>query len=194
MKVVGFVGMPGCGKSEAADVARSMGIPVVIMGDVVRKEVRSTGLEIVPETLRKAMIEMRRKYGKGVVAERCLPLVRALSTHKMVAIDGIRSPEEIDVFRREFPGFFVIAIHSSPRTRFRRLQDRRRGDDPDTWKQFCERDNIELSVGIGGAIALADAVVSNEGNQPVFRKNVKRILLEVATNDQSTRGSASLPH
>ncbi|MFA5579215.1 MAG: AAA family ATPase, partial [Methanothrix sp.] len=35
---MGFVGMPGSGKSVAADVAREMNIPVVVMGDVIREE------------------------------------------------------------------------------------------------------------------------------------------------------------
>ena len=183
MRLVGIVGMPGCGKSEAADVARSMGIPVVVMGDIIRKEVRESGARIGQESLRKTMIELRRKFGKGVVAERCLPLLRAMGRQKMVVVDGIRSPDEVEVFRREFPDFFVVAIHSSPRTRFQRLHERRRGDDPDTWEQFCERDKIELGVDIGNAIALADAIVINEGDQSEFRKNVRKILKEVANND-----------
>jgi dephospho-CoA kinase len=183
MRLVGIVGMPGCGKSEAADVARSMGIPVVVMGDVIRRAVRESGARIGQESLRKMMIELRRKFGKGVVAERCLPSVRALSRHKIVVVDGIRSPDEVEVFRREFSDFFVVAIHSSPRTRFHRLHERRRGDDPDTWEQFCERDRIELGVDIGAAIALADAIVVNEGDQSEYRENVKRILNEVASND-----------
>ena len=40
MKVYGFVGLPGSGKSEAADVARELGIPVVTMGDVIRQACR----------------------------------------------------------------------------------------------------------------------------------------------------------
>jgi dephospho-CoA kinase len=183
MKVVGIVGMPGCGKSGAADVARSMGIPVVVMGDIIRKEVTDSGLEISSATLMETMIRLRKTFGKGVVAERCLPLLMALNSHEMVVVDGIRSLNEIKVFRREFPDFFVIAIHSSPRTRFERLQERRRGDDPDTWEQFCERDRIELSVEIGDAIALADIVLSNEGSQAEFRENVREILREVATDD-----------
>ena len=180
MKLVGIVGMPGCGKSEAADVARSMGIPVVVMGDVIRREVKKSGLRIDQGTLREMMIDLRRKFGKGVVAERCLPLLRALSSHKVVVVDGIRSPDEVNVFRREFPDFSIMAIHSSPKTRFRRLQERRRGDDPNTWEQFCDRDRIELGVDIGDAVALADNVVINEGNQSKFRENVRRIFREVA--------------
>ena len=42
MKIIAFVGMPASGKSEAARIAAKMGIPVVNMGDVIRKEVIET--------------------------------------------------------------------------------------------------------------------------------------------------------
>ena len=38
MTVIGIVGLPGSGKSEAANVAAEMGVPVVTMGDVIREE------------------------------------------------------------------------------------------------------------------------------------------------------------
>ncbi|MHC1593685.1 MAG: AAA family ATPase, partial [Methanotrichaceae archaeon] len=51
MKIVGFVGMPGSGKSVAADVARQMGIQVVVMGDVIRDEAARLGLEPCDQNL-----------------------------------------------------------------------------------------------------------------------------------------------
>jgi dephospho-CoA kinase len=175
--------MPGSGKSGAAEVARSMDIPVVNMGDVIRKDVSDSGLEITPETLRSSMVRLRKKFGRGVIAERCMPSIHALGSHEVVVIDGLRSLDEVKVFRREFPDFSIIAIHSSPRTRHERLKERHRTDDPGTWEEFCERDKLELSIGIGEVIALADIIVSNEGDQAVFRKEVKKSLLKVAKND-----------
>nr|MDO8134357.1 AAA family ATPase [Candidatus Njordarchaeum guaymaensis] len=183
MKVIGIVGMPGSGKSEAADVARSMSIPVVNMGDVIRKEVSDSGLEIRPETLRSMMVRLRKKFGKGIVAERCLPLIRSLGSHRIVVVDGLRSMEEVEVFHREFPNFKIIAIHSSPKTRHGRLMERHRSDDPKTWQEFAERDKLELSIGIGEVIALADVVVSNEGIQVGFREEVKKSISKVAIDD-----------
>jgi dephospho-CoA kinase len=183
MKVIGIVGMPGSGKSEAADIARSLEIPVANMGDVIRKEVSDSGLEIRPETLRSMMVRLRNKFGKGVVAERCLPLIHSLASHGIVVVDGLRSLEEVKVFRREFPNFNIIAVHSSPRTRHERLKERHRSDDPRTWEEFCERDKLELSIGIGEVIALADVVVSNEGTQVNFREEVKKSILKVAADD-----------
>jgi len=183
MKVIGIVGMPGSGKSEAADVARSMDIPVVNMGDIIRKEVSESGLESAPETLRSMMVRLRKKFGKGIVAEQCLPLIRSLGSHGIVAVDGLRSLEEVGVFRREFPNFKVIAIHSSPKMRHERLKERHRSDDPRTWQEFIERDKLELSIGIGQVIALADVVVSNEGTHAGFREEVKKSILKVTIDD-----------
>ncbi|PHQ44701.1 hypothetical protein DJ68_17060, partial [Halorubrum sp. C3] len=45
MNVIGTVGLPGSGKGEAANVAEAAGIPVVVMGDVVRAECRRRGLD-----------------------------------------------------------------------------------------------------------------------------------------------------
>jgi dephospho-CoA kinase len=186
MKVIGIVGMPGAGKSEAADVARSMGIPVVVMGDIVRKGVVDSGRKINTDSLRSMMIELRKKYGKGVVAERCLPEIRSHESDGIVVVDGLRSLHEVEAFRLEFPDFIVIAIHSSPKIRYNRLQERRRKDDPSSWKDFCKRDKLELRVGTGDVISLADIIVTNEGAESEFRKQVKRIIAKWVTNDQSS--------
>jgi len=45
MNVIGTVGLPGSGKGEAANVAESAGVPVVVMGDVIREECRDRGLD-----------------------------------------------------------------------------------------------------------------------------------------------------
>jgi dephospho-CoA kinase len=38
-KVLGIVGMPGSGKSEAAKIGRDYGFDIVVMGNVIRGEV-----------------------------------------------------------------------------------------------------------------------------------------------------------
>jgi dephospho-CoA kinase len=186
MRVIGIVGMPGSGKSEAADIARSMGIPIVVMGDIVRKGVVDSGQKINPKSLRSMMIELRKKYGKSVVADRCLPNIRSHKSHSVVVVDGLRSLNEVETFRQEFPDFTVLAIHSSPKTRYNRLKERRRKDDPNSWEEFCKRDRIELRVGIGDVISLADIIVSNEGAQYEFRDNIRKIMAKGVANDQSS--------
>ena len=57
----------------------------------------------------------------------------------------------------------IICVHASPKIRFSRLQERNREDAPQTWEIFRERDVREISVGLGGVIALSDVMLVNEG-------------------------------
>ena len=51
MKVIGVVGLPASGKGEFSRVAREMGIPIVVMGDVIRNEVQAAGLPLTDQNL-----------------------------------------------------------------------------------------------------------------------------------------------
>ena len=44
MKVIGVVGLPASGKGEFSKIAAGMGIPVIVMGDMIRKAVSEAGL------------------------------------------------------------------------------------------------------------------------------------------------------
>ena len=46
MQVIGVVGFPASGKGEFSRIAKEMKIPVVNMGDVVRKAVTDAGLAL----------------------------------------------------------------------------------------------------------------------------------------------------
>jgi dephospho-CoA kinase len=92
-------------------------------------------------------------------------------------IEGIRSPYEVEIFKKNFTEFKVIAIHSTPNTRFKRLKRRMRPDDSHEESDFQMRDQRELNFGIGNVIATADYMVVNEG--PLKKiKNIIRSILE----------------
>lgn len=152
-------GMPGSGKSLFAEAARELSIPVVSMGDVVRLEAIKRGLQTDAETMAHLARTLREERGSCAVAE--LVLERAPQA-PVVAIEGVRSREEVAFFKKHFEKVIVVAIHSSPRTRFARLTARRRRDDPASWEEFVERDERELAMGLGEVIALADYMLVNE--------------------------------
>jgi dephospho-CoA kinase len=71
---------------------------------------------------------------------------------------------EVDMFRERWgPDFRIMALHSSPGTRYRRLLARGRPDDPIDRSMFDERDRRELAWGLGEVIAVADIMLLNEG-------------------------------
>jgi dephospho-CoA kinase len=176
--VVGLVGMPGSGKSVVVGTAQEKGYDVVVMGDVVRKETRKRGLELNPKNIGAVMLDLRKKSGAGVIAEKCVPRIERTESSRVI-VDGLRSLNEADVFKAHFPSFSLIAVHASPRTRFNRLNRRRRSDDPDEWEVFRERDMRELSVGLGNAIAMAEHVIINEGDKKETKAKIAEILARV---------------
>jgi len=174
-KAVVFVGMPGAGKSVAADCATALDIPVLAMGDVVRDEATRRGLPHAPETLGRIMLELREKFGPSIIAERCIAKFRQLKSPSVV-IDGARSEAETVSFRKAVESVVIVAVHASPKVRFERLVKRGRADDAVTWEAFQERDSRELDVGLGRVIAQADVMLINEGSTKDLERRVTRLL------------------
>lgn len=151
--------MPGAGKSTIASGLKIKGYTIINMGDAVRTEARNRNLEPTGQNLGKLMLELREKNGQGAVAKLIKPQIEN-SKAKVVVIDGIRSNAELKVLRK-FGNVKILAIHASTDTRFNFLQKRGRSDDPQSKKNFNERDDRELGVGISNSIALADETISN---------------------------------
>jgi dephospho-CoA kinase len=176
--VVGLAGMPGSGKSLVVAAARLEGYGVVVMGDVVREETEKRGLELNPKNIGAVMLELRKKGGASVVADKCIPKIERKKSGKII-VDGIRSLSEVEAFKKHFSKFSLIAVHSSSEARFNRLYRRRRSDDPDGWELFNERDMRELSVGLGNAIAMAEHLIVNENNRNATKARAKKVFWRI---------------
>jgi dephospho-CoA kinase len=148
------------------------------MGDVIREETRNRGLEANPENTKKVMLELREQHGLGAVAARCLDSLRKQES-EIVVIEGCRSIAEIDVFDDYAEELTVICVHASPKIRFSRLKERNREDAPPTWEVFRERDIREISVGLGGVIALSDIMLINEGTLEDIQNSSKAIVAKL---------------
>ena len=177
MKLILVVGMPGAGKSVVVDIAeKEYGLPVYTMGDVVREETMKRYGVITPETMTKTARELREKYGPEYVAVKTLE--RIGKDRDVVLIDGVRSLDEVEYFKKH-GDVVIVAIHASPKTRFKRLLARKRPGDPRSWEDFVARDLTELRFGIGNVIALADYMIVNEGDVEDTRREVRRVLKEI---------------
>jgi len=178
MTVIGLVGLPGGGKSEAAAVARERGLPVVVMGDVIRAACRERGLDPA-EHHGEVAKRLREEDGPAAIAERTLPRIREqLGEHDTVVVEGIRSGVEADRFAEAFgDGFRLVAIEAPYELRVERLETRGR-DDTDS-ESLCERDERELAFGIDEAIADADVTVENADSLASFRERIRTLLEEL---------------
>ncbi len=184
MKVIAFVGYPLSGKSTAARVAREIGIPVVVMGDIVREEAARRGLELTDENLGRIASELREKEGMDAIARRCIPKIREEARKSgVVVVDGIRGIAEIERFKRTFGDDFVlIAIESPLEVRFERARVRKRSDDVEKLEDLEERDRREEKWGMKEAMEIADFTIENTGDYEDFVDKIRQILLKLTRN------------
>lgn len=177
MHVVAFTGMPGSGKTEAMEVARSRGLTVVRMGEFVWEETKKRGLELVDANVGRVASEMRKTHGPDYwAAQTCEAILRDHGKKPVILVDGVRNHEEVERFRKTLGDRFeLVAITAPPPTRVERLLKRKRSDDSATPEDIQKRDERELGWGIARSIALADHVIVNEGDLPAFQKAVGRL-------------------
>ena len=178
MRVIGVVGLPGSGKSEAAAVAREAGVPVVTMGDVIRAACRERGLD--PATHHGEVAKaLREEDGPAAIADRSLPRIReALDDHEAVVVDGIRSDVEVEAFEEAFGDAFTLVTVEAPfEARAERIADRGRdADETAGGEGLAARDERELGFGMGEAMDRADVTIENDGSLEAFRAAVRDLL------------------
>lgn len=179
MRVIGTVGLPGSGKGEFAAVAEDAGVPVVVMGDVIRTETRDRGLDPAEHHGQVAQA-LRREHGPAAIAERTLPRVREhLEDHDTVVIDGIRSDAEVERFESAFEdAFTLVSIEAPFEVRAERVGARGRDQSDGDGESLRQRDERELGFGMDVAMEQADIRIENTGSLEEFRERAMELVTE----------------
>lgn len=178
MRVIGFVGLPGSGKSEAAAVAREQDVPVVTMGDVIRAECRDRGLDPTTDHGQVAKA-LREENGPDAIAARSLPMIEdALEDSETAVVDGIRSDVEVDRFEGAFgKDFTLVSIEAPFEMRAERLDTRSRDAGEEAGgESLADRDERELEFGMGEAMDRADRVIENTDSLDAFQEKIRTLL------------------
>ena len=187
-KVLVLTGLPGSGKSVASEIAKSMNIPIIIMGNVIRRETAERGLEPNSRNIGMVAIDLREKFGDDVVLQRIWPIIsEELKHNNLVLIDGMRSIAEKNALV-QLMGFEpeILAILASEDIRNSRLIERKRSDDVElelieedkkTKNQaISERDAREKGWGVESLLDQAHYQLLNEDSLDLFRISVKALL------------------
>jgi len=182
IKLILLTGMPGSGKEEFVNVCLSKGIRILRMGDFVRSEAASIGLELNDENVGELAQSLREKEGFDYWAKKT---AEALDD-RLTLVDGVRGRAEVTLFRRVVKtGIVTVAVHSSPWTRYNRLLKRGRSDAPKTLEEFDHRDTRELRWGLGDVIARADYMIVNESTLEDLRIKVDEVIAEIIENNNA---------
>jgi dephospho-CoA kinase len=177
MKIIAFTGMPASGKSEAVQLAKDKGIPVVRMGDLVWEETKRQGKPLDDKNVGSVATNMRKKCGMDVWAKRTVEKIHSLKKSPHLVIDGVRNMEEIEYFKKELGSdFFVVAIDAPDELRRKRSIARGRIDDSKNLKDLEERDKREICWGLQKVIADADIIIQNNASLDQFQKQVLNVL------------------
>jgi dephospho-CoA kinase len=179
MKVVAIVGMTGSGKSEIARLFRDGGFATVRFGDITDEEVRKQGLPLTEENERPVREGLRKEHGMAAYARLSMPRIDVALGNSNVVVDGLYSWEEYTFLKEYYKdNLIVVAVWSSPKTRYARLGKRKVR--PLTPKEAAGRDYAEIEkLNKGGPICMADFTVLNDDSLDELKKQVERIIVNV---------------
>lgn len=176
--LIALSGLPGCGKTTAAEFFKVRSIPVVSMGRVVEGMLKKENKEINEENEKEIRNNLRKEYGKEAIAEVVMPEVeRFLKSSDTVVIEGLRSEEERLFFLKIFHSIKIIFIEAAKNYRYKRLRERKIR--PLKLKEAEDRDKKEIELGLGKIRKFSDYTIINEGDKTDFYEKLKRILIKI---------------
>jgi len=176
VKVVSIVGMTGAGKSEVSRVFERNDFIRIRFGDLTDEEMKKRGLEPSEENERLVRELLRKEHGMAAYAKLNLPRIKEALKTSDVVIDGLYSWEEYTYLKGHYgEDLYLVAVWSSPRTRYARLSNR--SSRPLTLKEAISRDRTELeNTNKGGPIAVADFTIINESSLEKLQQEAKKVI------------------
>lgn len=170
-----LIGLPGSGKTTAADFFASQKIPVVRMGQITDEMLRKGKIsfsEINENYIRQSL---RKQYGDDIYARLTSHIIKELFlTHVVVAVDGLRTQSEHRFYLKLFKNLKLVLIESDTKWRYERLLKRvvRSMSKFETAK----RDKWEKEIGLVKLKNYADYVITNNKGKKELKAALKVIL------------------
>lgn len=173
LKLIAIVGMPGAGKSIAAEFFHNKGIPILRFGDQTDIGLKEYGLERNEKNERWYREKLRSELGMAAMAIKIEPRIReAAKQSALIALDGLYSWEEYLFLKKKIPQIQLLCIYSRPAIRYERLK--KRPVRPLTPEEARSRDIAEIeNLNKGGPIAIADYLIDNSGDESSYMSRLE---------------------
>lgn len=178
-KLIAIVGMPGSGKSVAAEFFKKKEIPVLRLGDQTDIGLKEMGMEINPKNESWYREKIREDFGMAAMAIKIEPRIQSLlNQSQIIALDGLYSWEEYLYLRKKFSQLKLLCIYARPEIRYARLQKRKVR--PLTKQEAQDRDIHEIEqTNKGGPIAIADYLIKNESSESEFMQELETFFTSI---------------
>ncbi len=173
--IIAIVGLPGSGKTEAANYLKENKIPSVYFGQAVLDLVMTKHRTITEEFEKLARIEIRKKHGKAALAILNEKAIKdALQSSNIVIVESMRSWEEYKYLKEAFPdvNVYILALHADKKIRYHRLLNRKTR----SLTEGEARDISELEdTNMGPTIAFADFLIKNNFSLNDFHDKIEQV-------------------
>jgi len=177
--IIALVGLPGAGKTDAADFFKEKGFPVISFGKIINDYIDKKGLEHTEEVHKKTREELREKLGKQALAVLNKEKIEAeFKKSQVIIIDGMRSWEEYLYLKENLKKtrIFIVNIYADKQVRYHRAAHR-------TYRKnlFGEQRDINELIGtnMGPTLAFADFVVKNNFSKDDFTDKLETVYRQV---------------
>ncbi len=174
MKLIAIVGMPGSGKSVAAEFFRKKDLAVLRFGDQTDIGLKELGKPLNEQNERWYRENIRRELGMAAMAIKIEPrILEAANVHDTIVLDGLYSWEEYVYLKDKFTNLLLLCIWANPVVRYARLGNR--SVRPLTQEQARSRDIAEIEqLNKGGPIAIADYLIENNSDEASFLSKLEQ--------------------
>lgn len=174
-KIIAVVGLPGVGKTDAANFFKEKGLPVISFGEAINEYIDKNHLPHIEKIHKKVRLELRQKHGMAAMAiinEK--KIKESLKKNMILIIDGLRSWQEYLYLKKSMPKvkIYLLAIYADKELRWERSVKRSHRN-----KLYGEERDLDELIGINMAptIAYADFLVKNNFSLEDFHDKLEEI-------------------
>jgi dephospho-CoA kinase len=179
--LIGLMGTIGAGKTIVSDYLVDKGFYRIVMGDIVREKTKEEGLELTRENLQKIQKKYRDKFGQEYFIKETIN--RLLSSNKKnLLIDGIRTPTDARVAKEHEA--ILILIDAPAELRYKRLKERKREGDAQTFDEFKQQESSEWKLfKFEESFGYADYIIENKGTIEELYNKIDDLLNRLKQSD-----------
>ena len=175
--IIGLTGANASGKGEAASYLKLKGFEYYSLSDILREEAKSRGIESSRENLIRLGNELREKNGPSVLADF---VIKKIKNKNNYIIDSIRNPSEVEALKK-MRDFILIGVDAPVEIRFERIVSRKRPGDPETLKEFMEKEKMEnipspANQQLETCLKMADMIIINGSTIEEFHKKISNVI------------------